>query len=239
MAAWRHGAYWGSATYQAYRNYVTETAPRYRARRDLDCADMSLTLLIEFAAANGLSVTLRSDDGTRFISKGTRQAPTAYLSAHKTYSWSNKEEYLRAVINRLNAKSVFSQNTEINPIGPQPGDLMCKPDHTALVFKVYPPGLDHPRASDVTIPIFPGSFIAARQLTQTEYFRTDHSAAKPTTHFDYLNHRGEGTPVKQAAELIYFADAPEMQLAGFQFRQYSARVLDNWIDWDGRGDPPR
>jgi hypothetical protein len=51
MAAWRHWAYWGPATYPAYRKYVTEWAPRYRGRTDLDCADMSLTLLIEFAAA--------------------------------------------------------------------------------------------------------------------------------------------------------------------------------------------
>src|SRR6266536_700725 len=98
MAAWLHRAYWGHSTYPAYRKYVTQWAPSYRGRRDLDCADISLTLLIEFAAANGLPVTLRSDDGTRFISKATRQTPTAYLSQHKTYSWSNKDEYQLAVV---------------------------------------------------------------------------------------------------------------------------------------------
>jgi len=239
MAAWTHPAYWGPSTYPEYRKYVAANAPLYRGRRDLDCADMSLTLLVEFAVSKGLPVTLRSDDGTRFISKATRQTPTAYLSVHRTYSWSSKDEYLAAVINRLNAKSVFSQNTEVNPRGPEPGDLMCKPDHTALVFKVYPPGLDHPRASDTSIPIFPGPLMAAKQLTQTEYFRADHSSIKPTVQFDYLNHRGEGTPVKQAAELIYFADAPQMQMDGFQFRRYKAAVMDNWTDWNGQGDPPR
>ena len=81
--------------------------------------------------------------------------------------------------------------------------------------------------------------MAAKQLTQTEYFRADHSSIKPTVHFDYLNHRGEGTPIKQAAELIYFADAPQMQMDGFQFRRYKAAVMDNWTDWNGQGDPPR
>ena len=65
MAAWHHRAHWGPTTYSRYRTYVTEWAPTYRGRKDLDCADMSLTLLIEFAAANGLAVTLKSDDGTR------------------------------------------------------------------------------------------------------------------------------------------------------------------------------
>jgi hypothetical protein len=184
-------------------------------------------------------VTLRSDDGTRFISKATRQTPTAYLSRHKTYSWTNKDEYLVAVINRLNAKSVFSHNTVVNGRGPQAGDLMCKPDHTALIFKVYTAGEEHPRIRDTSIPIFPGPRIAAMQIAQTEYFRSDHSDIRPTVHFDYLNHRGEGRPTKQAAELIYFADAPQMQLDGFQFRSYSPAVLDDWVDWDGLGDPPR
>ena len=239
MAAWKHWSYWTAVTYPAYRKYVGQNAPLYRGRQDLDCADMSLTLLIEFAAEHGLPVTLSSDDGTRFISKATRQTPTSYASLHTTYKWKNKDEYLRAVINRLNAKSVFSHNTAVNPRGPEPGDLMCKTDHVALVFKVYPAGVDHPRASDTKIPIFPGPVLASRQLTQTEYFRADHSERNPTMHFDYLNHRGEGLPVKQAAELIYFADAFEMQKAGFQYRLYSQGVLDNWTDWDGEGDPPR
>lgn len=184
-------------------------------------------------------VTLSSDDGTRFISKGTRQTPTSYLSVHATYKWKDKDELLRAVINRLNAKSVFSRNTTINRAGPQPGDLMCKADHVALVYKTYPPGVDHPQASDARVPIFPGPQVASRQLNQTEYFRADHSEVNPTVHFDYLNHRGEGNPVKQKAELIYFADAMEMQKAGFEFRLYNAAVLDNWADWNGEGDPPR
>jgi hypothetical protein len=239
MAAWKHWAYWTATTYPAYRKYVGVNAPAYRGRQDLDCADMSLTLLIEFAAANGLPVTLTSDDGTRFISKGTRQTPTSYLSVHSTYKWKDKDEFLRAVINRLNAKSVFSRNTTINRAGPEPGDLMCKTDHVALVYKTYPPGVDHPQASDTRVPIFPGPQVASRQLNQTEYFRADHSEVNPTVHFDYLNHRGEGTPVKQKAELIYFADAMDIQKAGFEFRLYNAAVLDNWTDWNGEGDPPR
>jgi hypothetical protein len=197
---------------------------------------MSLTLLIDFAAERGLPVTLRNDDGVRFISKGTRQTPTNRISVHKTYAWKNKEEFTRAVINRLNASSVFNKNTVVNPRGPEPGDLMCKPDHTALVYKVYPPRLPHPRANDKSVPIFPGAAQAAFQLGQTEYFRDNPALAGPNPHVDYLNHRGEG---KEAAELIYYADAYKMKTGGFQFRMYRPEVMDNWIDWTGEGDPPR
>jgi hypothetical protein len=236
MAAWKHSAFWGPDTYEHYRAYVIEHAPLFRGRSDLDCADMSLTLLIEFAARNALPVTLRNDDNIRLISKSTRQTPTTHISKHKTYAWKTKEEYLQAVINRLNAKSVFNKNTLANPRGPEPGDLMCKPDHTSLVFKVYPPRLAHPRANDKNVPIFPGAQKAKFQIRETEYFREDPAIVTPHIHFDYLNHRGEG---KEAAELIYFADAQKMQLEGFQFRMYKPEVRDNWFDWTGEGDPPR
>jgi hypothetical protein len=42
---------------------------------DLDCADMSLILLIEFAAGSGLPVTFWDNKEVRYISKATRQTP--------------------------------------------------------------------------------------------------------------------------------------------------------------------
>jgi hypothetical protein len=100
-----------------------------------------------------------------------------------------------------------------------------------------PPGLPHPRWSEkATIPLFPGPEQARLQLHQTEYFREDPSKTTPSIHVDYLNHRGEG---KQAAELIYYADASRMRQDGFEFRMYRPEVMDNWTDWNGEGDPPR
>ena len=46
-------------------------------------------------------------------------------------------------------------------------------------------------------------------------------------------------PIKQKAELIYFARVDIMREKGFDFRQYNAFVLDNWEGWDGSGEPPR
>jgi hypothetical protein len=238
MAAWRHSAIWTPTAYEQYRGYVIENAPKKRGATP-DCADISLTLLIEFAASKGLPVTLRNRSRFRFISKATRQSPTTHLSPHRSFSWKTRDQFLEAVRNRLNAVSVYNDNTVVNGRGPEPGDLMCKPDHVALVFKMYPPGLPHPRANDKRIPLFPGERAAAQQLNTTEYFREDPRAPNSHVHIDYLNHRGEGTPRKQAAELIYFADAFKIRQMGFEFRMYSRDVLDNWLDWNGEGDPPR
>jgi hypothetical protein len=234
MSAWKHSNYWTATSYGDYRKYVQVQAPRFRNRADLDCADMSLTLLIEFATAGGLPVTFWDNDQIRYCSKGTRQSPTSYLSAHRTLSWSNQAEFAAAVRRRIGAKSLLLQNTAANPHGPEPGDLMAATDHTALVYQVYPPGVPHPQASNRAIPVFPGNDKAQKELHQTEYFRE--VATTASMHLDYLNHRGWG---KQKAELIYFADATTMVKDGFRFCMYKPGVLDNWVDWTGDGDPPR
>jgi hypothetical protein len=122
---------------------------------------------------------------------------------------------------------------------------MIKQDHAALVFRVWPSGLPHPNASQCGtkggIPMFPGPTQAAMQLNQTRYFREQPMGPVQSKwpHIDYLNHRGEGQPKKQKAELMYFADVQDMRSAGFQFRGYRKLVRDNWVGWDGSGDPPQ
>jgi hypothetical protein len=243
MAAWKHWQYWNPGTYQAYRKYVIDRAPLFKGRVDLDCADITLVLLIEFAADRGLPVTFWDNDQVRYPSKGTRQTPSSQRLL-STRSWKNKGEYIEAVTHRIGAKSLVNENTEKNPRGPQPGDLMVKVDHAALVIQVYPPGITHPRARDKRIPVFPGHDQARLQLNQTEYFRQEIPGPEVyhpneidcETHFDYLNHRGFG---KERAELIYYTRVSEMRSQGFEFRMYKSGVLDNWLDWDGLGDPSR
>ena len=236
MAAWRHFRYWSGRLYDIeYRDFVTRRAPRYRGRTDYDCADVTLLLLIEFAAREGLPVTFWDNDEVRYPSKGGRQTPAARFF-NKT--WNTVEEYIKAVTDRIQSKSVVNQNTVVNRSGPQPGDLMVKVDHTALVVQVYRAGAPHPRAQDKTIPVFPGHEQARLQVGQTEYFRQTMPPANASaeTHFDYLNHRGFG---KEAAEMIYYTPVSEMRAQGFEFRSYKPGVLDNWLEWNGIGDPPR
>ena len=178
--------------------------------------------------------TFWDNSKTRYASKGTRQTPTNYLGATRTLSWDNQAEFAAVVRRRIGAKALLLQNTVVNPKGPEPGDLMAAVDHTALIYRVYPPGVPHPKAGDSSIPSFPGREKARQEVNQTEYLRE--RATTNTMHLDYLNHRGEG---KEKAELIYFADAVQMVKDGFRFCMYHPGVLDNWIDWNGQGDPPR
>jgi hypothetical protein len=212
-----------------------------------------LSLLVVFAAACGLPLTFYDNDGVRYISKATGQIGGTRFTGHKHslgryYSWDDKDGYKAALRARIGAKSLYSQNLEPNPNGPQTGDLMTSRDHAALVYRVTPPGLVHPLANQFRpptskdarlIPLFPGDAQATRERNQTKYFRVEPEPYGPVAsldvHFDYLNHRGEHKP---AAELIMYASGPAMKKDGFQFKKYRPHVLDNWTDWDGTGDPP-
>jgi hypothetical protein len=171
-------------------------------------------------------------------------SPSNKFLPQTTYSWKNKDDYTKAVQHRVGAKSLFHQNMEPNPRGPEPGDVMIKEDHAALVFRVWPSGVPHLLANQWGIsggiPSFPGPAQAARELNQTRYFRDQPVAPIQSIwpHIDYLNHRGEGKPKKEKAELMFFADVQDMRRDGFQFRKYRKLVRDNWEGWDGTGDPP-
>jgi hypothetical protein len=164
MAAWRHASFWDGSAYERYRDYVRHRAFQFRGRMDLDCAELSLVLLIEFAAENGLPVTFWDSGDVRFISKATRQTPKDPRMLH-SYSWKNENEYIHAVKSRVGAKVLLGHNTVKNPAGPQPGDLLTSSEHTGLIYAVYPPGVEDPRSG---------------------------GTAPPAVHFDYLNHRGQG-----------------------------------------------
>ena len=247
MAAWKHFNYWTEDFYRRYRSYVQIKGPKLQGK-ELDCADLSLSLMLDFAAENGLCLTFADNDGVRYISKGTHQSPKAGLMHHNR-EWKGRHTYVEAVLGRINAKSLVKKNMVINPRGPEVGDLMLKSDHAALVCKVYPPGFLHPDAirfeenappkNAAAIPKYPGGAQAERQLHQLTYYRDScpvFGPPLPTTHFDYLNHRGRAKP---NAELILFTDVRDRDIAQFSFYNYAPWVLDNWNDWDGNADPPR
>jgi len=247
MAAWTHSKNWSPQKYLEYRKFVSNKAEDLEGTTD-DCADISMSLLLDFAADNELPVTFYDNAGVRYISKATGQVGGTRLTGHRNLTWKNKTEYTKAVKDRIGSKSLFTQNMEPNPNGPEPGDLMISRDHTALVYRVTPAGMVHPLASkfrpstskDVSlIPLFPGDVQATHERSQTQYFRTEPEPYGPIVsqdlHFDYLNHRGSHKP---EAELIMYASGPAMKKDGFQFKKYRRHVLDNWNDWDGKGDPP-
>jgi hypothetical protein len=231
-----------------------------------------LTLLIDFAAQNGLAVTFQDVDDWRYISKADSafKPVTRYLSYDtsppqvKTKAearfpnWhGNKEAFAITVRQFIQTKSLWKNNTERNQVGPGPGDLMMifetgaggrvTENHTALVYRVYPPGRSHVKWNDYSVPNFPGPDAAKADFNQTEYFKgTVFQGSQVTisrmpdtdTHFDYLNSRADA---KRNAELIYFSNAWQaVNQDGFEFRKYSSNVTDNWFDWkDGEAFPPR
>jgi hypothetical protein len=95
MAAWQHNHFWDSRMFEAYRKFVGVTAPTFRGEKE-DCADLSITLLVKFAAANGLPVTFKDNDETRYISKATRQSPRTAAGRHRRQEGEDFGELSRA-----------------------------------------------------------------------------------------------------------------------------------------------
>ena len=103
---------------------------------------MSILLLINFAANNGLPLTFRDVDGWFYISKAL--CPFDQCGGQRVWStWLTREMFTRTVQNYIRTKSLWNHNTIKNPKGPQPGDLMMRYrtflghtvlHHTALVF---------------------------------------------------------------------------------------------------------
>jgi hypothetical protein len=254
MAAWVHNHQWNDALYSLYRAYVADEkkgAPSLRKRKE-DCADLSIMLLINFAADYGLPVTFNDVDGYVYISKGSY----AYgRNGWIPFPWLTKQAFTQIVQKNIQTKALWEQNTVKNSSGPKPGDLLMRltyypthikvdKHHTAPIFAVYPAGTPHPRARDLNLPSFPGDDKAMEEFGVTEYFRgtvnvdgrTAYRHEDRHIHFDYLNSRGDD---KRNAELIYYANASQFADDGFEFRKYAPKVLDNWSDWNGEGMPPR
>jgi hypothetical protein len=239
MAAWHHTTYWTPILIQQYRDYVQAEAPK-KLGNTADCADLSITLIIDFASSRGLPLTFIDNDDCVYISKGWGPI-SRFFALHGPKNWNSIIEYRSAVQSRISARALSSKNTIKNAKGPEPGDFLSSPEHTALVFAVYPPGVRHPKSAN-NIPVYPGPNVAETQLNVLEYFRDKDGRSsgppKPSVRFDYLNHRGTGKPVKQKAELIYYANVDDPDFSSYEFRKFHDTTFWNYIKWDGEDDIP-
>jgi hypothetical protein len=180
-AAWIHRNKWNDYFYEKYRAATALAAPGGRGTKDVDCADLSIKSLIDFAADNGLPVTFLDVSGFLYCSLAS--VPWGMLHRIRTRPWFDKEAFLGVVRDFIRTKSLYKHNTVENPSGPKPGDLMIRykerfygavnqrMTHTALVFGTYPPGTPSPMEKNVAIPDFPGDDEARKQFNQTQYFR--------------------------------------------------------------------
>ena len=265
MAAWTHSKHsaWSDSVYQGYRSAVTANAWDFRGHEGLDCADLSMKLLVDFAAKSGLCLTFKDDQGL-YISKADGMLDPNYggvgagagapaLEHRPGTRWKNKDHYFDVVHLKMITKTLWDFNTE-NVERVSPGDLLIQYKrrgwrntihHTALVFRVYPPGQSHPWEDRKDIPDFPGDDVAKNQVDQTLYFRgtinddTEVTASRrpdQDTHIDYLNYRSKK---KDRAEIILFGNLRQFLNDGMETRKWAKSVIDNWSDWDGSDVPPR
>jgi hypothetical protein len=248
MAAWKDTAAWNNGLKDAYRNFVRASAPDKWGSKGLDCADLSNSMLIDFAYSHSLPLTFVDNDGKKYSSWAKGESPYREIGSWRWgKEWSNKEEYWEAVRDRIGTAAMFKRNTEAKRGDIEPGDLMiayeavstpwgevASTHHTALVYRVFKPGEHHPYEKSQGVPDFPGGEEAIKQTHQWEYFRGTIQGSKdgkpiinraPTkdVHINYLNYRSKR---KDRAELIYFANARQLtEEDKMQFRWYADSVF--------------
>src|SRR5476649_764363 len=137
MAAWIHktGSGWSKSAYDGYRSSVTSNAWNYQGHAGLDCADLSMLLLVEYAAKNGLCLTFKDDQGL-YISKADGVLDPNYSGAgagagapaleHQPGArWKGKDHYFEVVQRKMTTKTLWDFNTE-NVERVSPGDLLIQ-----------------------------------------------------------------------------------------------------------------
>ncbi len=173
MPAWETKRKWTDEYVEGYRLYVSTSAPFKRGAGPEDCADLSMSLLIDFASSFELPLTFKNEDGWIYLSEGTHAAKVGRTSltlrnffdpraeGAGSASWEDKEEFRQAIWKHMNVRDLWNHNTRPTNLGrPRPGDLMMRygggNHHCALVYQVYPPGRSHPEEKNKSIPDYPG-----------------------------------------------------------------------------------
>lgn len=81
MSAWNHTSEWNEEYYQTYRRYVTANAPAMKGREE-DCADLSMLLIVNFAAEKGLPLTFADNQDIYYSSNRDCQFPPNGMHIH-------------------------------------------------------------------------------------------------------------------------------------------------------------
>ncbi|MBS1795385.1 MAG: hypothetical protein JSS81_16125 [Acidobacteria bacterium] len=76
MPAWNHTKTWTPGYYADYRKYVKFNAPTMKGRLE-DCADLSMALIVDFAAREGLPLTFTDNSDIRYSSWANGQNPAS------------------------------------------------------------------------------------------------------------------------------------------------------------------
>lgn len=258
LAAWKHTNWWNDGWKQKYRNFVSQHAKDY-VKRPEDCATLTVMLLVDFAAKNGLPVTLRGQGGCLWISKSCQ-------------FWKGKDDFYQRVTKGgkgqrgVHSYEVFNHNT-----GPDKkdeailsGDVGTKLGHAFLVVNAMKPGVlsaGQQRNLPTTSPAPTSQPTTARRPTSQPTTATAgvitakpwvqkwdevYAYSHPEKHFfiyspsstkevriDYLNHSGVGKRTA-VAEIKYNRLVSELKAAGFHFRFWHRIVFSNYKTWDGK-----
>ncbi|MGD1045732.1 MAG: RHS repeat-associated core domain-containing protein, partial [Bacteroidota bacterium] len=126
-SAWAITNQWTNETFKNYQTFAANYISTYKDKK-IDCADLALTALVEYASQNGLPIDLR------YYRDGSWQSFNAASD-----EFSSKDEYLSTVTNKLGALNIIDNTKPIALENAGAGDLIMSKlseqmGHTRIIY---------------------------------------------------------------------------------------------------------
>ena len=172
-SAWSVKREWNESDQKGFAEYASKRLKEYEGKK-VDCADLALNVIIDYASENGLSLQISTADGTSFDSNSDNYNS---ISDYKNGYKNDDGQIVGGVLPNVQARDISSNTFTLNKSDAQSGDMiiMSKPfDHIANYSQITP----------------------KRELTYGNLSEGSHAPVS-TSHYDWSNSTvdGRGRPM--------------------------------------------
>ena len=136
-SAWSVIRQWNETDQKGFAEYAGNRLKEYEGKK-VDCADLALNVLIDYASENGLSLQISTADGASFDSNSDDYNSVRDFKNGYTNDDGKKVD---GVLPNVQARDISSNTYTLNKSDAQPGDMiiMTKPfDHIANYSQITP-----------------------------------------------------------------------------------------------------
>jgi hypothetical protein len=136
-SAWAVKRQWNESDQKGFAEYAQNRLKDY-VGEDVDCADLALNVIIDYASENGLPLQISTKDGTTFDSNSDNYNSVPEFKNGYT---NNDGQKIQGVLPNVQARDINTNTFTLNKSDAQPGDMiiMTKPsDHIANYSQITP-----------------------------------------------------------------------------------------------------
>lgn len=141
-SAWSVTRNWNESDSKNFADYAGNRLKDY-VGKNIDCANLALSVLIDYASENGLPLQLSKADGTTFDSNSDKyNSVDDYKSGYSV----SKDKKEGGVLPNIQAVDIASNSFEVNKTNAQAGDMMILTlphDHIVNISQTNPTRLTY------------------------------------------------------------------------------------------------